>query len=356
MLRIVLAVVIAAAITAVSLRLLGCAADGQRRFWPASSGGGAGVLALGLAHWDWGEEGLAIHTVAIGIPATMAAAVTLDLLARPARWPPANAGLVVVPRPFRAVRRRIDVLRRYRELLQLARREGFGPAAVRAGAHRTDERGHRRPCAPAPRGRGRRLRQARPDRRHRVDLISPELAGELAQLQNRVCPESVERIQPVLEAELGQPVDEVFAEFDWEPLAAASIGQTYRARLRHGSAGGGEGPASRHRGRPGAGPGRPRTGGQPRAAPDPARAEHAVGEVLDQFARSLRAETRLRPEVDAMEEMRTLLGPDSVVRIPMVHKELCTRRLLVQELFDGFTVADSEALAASGLRPGGAGR
>ena len=37
-------------------------------------------------------------------------------------------------------------------------------------------------------------------------------------------------MRPVLEEELGGTVDEVFAEFDWEPLAAASIGQTYRAR------------------------------------------------------------------------------------------------------------------------------
>ena len=148
--------------------------------------------------------------------------VTLDLLARPGTLATGErAGLVVVPRPFRAVRRRIDVLRRYRELLQLARREGFGPLLSAQGRiERTNE------------ATGVRVRRLLEDAggvyvklgqiaATRVDLISPELAGELAQLQNRVCPESVERIQPVLEAELGQPVDEVFAEFDWEPLAAA---------------------------------------------------------------------------------------------------------------------------------------
>ena len=41
-------------------------------------------------------------------------------------------------------------------------------------------------------------------------------------------------MQPVLEAELGAEVEKVFAEFDWEPLASASIGQTYRARLYTG--------------------------------------------------------------------------------------------------------------------------
>jgi ubiquinone biosynthesis protein len=354
LLRIVLAVVIAAAITAVSLRLLGL-----RRGWPKAllagviGWGAAGLLALGLAHWDWGEEGLAIHTVAIGIPATMAAAVTLDLLARPGTLATGErAGLVVVPRPFRALRRRVDVLRRYRELLQLARREGFGPLLSAQGrVERSNE------------ATGVRVRRLLEDAggvyvklgqiaATRVDLISPELAGELAQLQNRVRPESVERIQPVLEAELGQPVAEVFAEFDWEPLAAASIGQTYRARLRTGE--------------------RVVVKVQRPGIEDVMERDLAAlglvanlvqrrtlfgqsmrsGEVLDQFARSLRAELDFRREVDAMEEMRTLLGPDSVVRIPTVHKELCTRRLLVQELFDGFTAADSEALATSGYDRG----
>jgi ubiquinone biosynthesis protein len=349
-LRVALALAIAAAITAVSLRLLGL-----RRGWPkallagAIGWGTAALLALGLARWDWGEEGLFIHTVAIGIPATMAAAVTLDLLARPGTLATGErAGLVVVPRPFRAIRRRIDVLRRYRELLQLARREGFGPLlSARGRIERSNE------------ATGVRLRRLLEDAggvsiklgqiaATRVDLISPELAAELAQLQNRVRPEPVERIRPVLEAELGQPFGEVFAEFDWEPLAAASIGQTYRARLRTGE------PVVVKVQRPGiedvmerdlAALGLVANLVQRRT---PFGQSTRSGEVLDQFARSLRAELDFRREADAMEEMRTLLGPNSVVRIPLVHKELCTRRLLVQEQFDGFTVADSEALAATG--------
>ena len=55
------------------------------------------------------------------------------------------------------------------------------------------------------------------------------MCEELATLQNRVPPEPREGIAAVLEAELGD-VDDVFAEFDWEPLAAASIGQTHRGR------------------------------------------------------------------------------------------------------------------------------
>ena len=59
------------------------------------------------------------------------------------------------------------------------------------------------------------------------------------------------------------------------------------------------------------------------------------GEMLGQFAQSLRAEVDFRHEADAMEEMATLLGPRSSVRIPKVYRDLCTRRLLVQERFEG---------------------
>ena len=38
-------------------------------------------------------------------------------------------------------------------------------------------------------------------------------------------------MEPQLEQELGQPVDEVFAEFDWEPIGSASVAQAYLARL-----------------------------------------------------------------------------------------------------------------------------
>jgi ubiquinone biosynthesis protein len=345
------AVLIAIITTSISLRLLGI-----RRGWGTALlagvlGWGVGILlALGLSGWDWSTDDLVIHMLAIGVPATMAAAVTLDLLARPGSLARGEqAGLLVTPRPFRAARMRVAVFLRYRELVRLARREGFGPfiSAEMRAEHSSEATGVRlRRVLEEAGGVYIKLGQIAATR---VDLIPPEICEELAKLQNQVEPEAIELIQPAIEAEIGGPVETVFAEFDWEPLAAASISQTYRARLLTG-----ESVVVKVQ----------RTGIESVMKRDLAalslladfaqrRTEFGqglrTGEVLDEFAKGLHAELDFRREADAMTEMAMLLGDSSNVRIPKVYPELCTRRLLVQERCVGFTLADTEALEAATL-------
>jgi ubiquinone biosynthesis protein len=349
--RICLAVVIAVATTSLSLRLLGL-----RRGWGTAllSGalgwGLASVLALQLADWDFGSDGLILHIVAISIPATMAVAVALDLLARPGSLALGErAGLVVAPRPLRAIRRRIDVVLRYRELVRLVREAGFGPFVSAGGRLQRETIGT-----------GPRLRHLLEQAggvyvklgqiaATRVDLLPPEVCAELAGLQNRVAPAPLENIRAVLEAELGGDVEKVFEEFDWQPLAAASIGQTYAARLHTGE------PVVVKVQRPGIEDIIERDLAALDLLADVAQHRTAFGsgirsrEMLDHFAQSLRVELDFRQEAEAMDEMARLLGPGSRVRIPKVYSELCTRRLLVQERFEGFTASDSERLEASGV-------
>ena len=68
----------------------------------------------------------------------------------------------------------------------------------------------------------------------RRDLLPPDIADELAKLQDRVPPFPGDDAKARIEASLGRPVAELFASFDVAPLAAASIAQVHAATLADG--------------------------------------------------------------------------------------------------------------------------
>ena len=68
----------------------------------------------------------------------------------------------------------------------------------------------------------------------RRDLLPLDIADELARLQDRVPPFAGAEARTMVEAALGQPVTALFAEFDEQPLASASIAQVHAAKLKDG--------------------------------------------------------------------------------------------------------------------------
>ncbi len=70
----------------------------------------------------------------------------------------------------------------------------------------------------------------------RADLFPSEYVEELAKLQDKVPAFSYERVEAIIEQELGKKIPELFQSFEPIPLAAASLGQVHKAMLHSGEA------------------------------------------------------------------------------------------------------------------------
>lgn len=68
----------------------------------------------------------------------------------------------------------------------------------------------------------------------RPDLVSREFTEELSKLQDKVRSFSFQEVEDVLKKEFGRPIDELFIEFDKNPMASASLSQVHRAKLPGG--------------------------------------------------------------------------------------------------------------------------
>jgi ubiquinone biosynthesis protein len=190
------------------------------------------ALSLAITSGDTGAPGFTRNLWVFAAVFTMSASVWVELLAKPGALARAQRGLVSVPHPLRAVRRSSRRLSRYAQISGIAVKHGFGPL-LGLGA----------PAAPA----ARRLRLALEEcgsifvklgqvLSTRADLLPAGVVAELSRLQDQVAPAPPGSVRALLETELGRPVAEVFAELDPEPIAAASIAQAYRVRLRSGEA------------------------------------------------------------------------------------------------------------------------
>lgn len=184
----------------------------------------------------------------------------------------------------------------------------------------------------------------------RPDLLPSEYVKALATLQEDVPAPPVEELLAVLVEELGRPLEEVFAEFDREPVAAASIGVVFKARLPEPD---GRWVAVKVQ----------RPGVARQVAVDlhiladlaaglqrhvPALRRYQPVQLVREFREAMHAELDYLEEAARTRRLREALLGHRGVCAPDVLMHLTTSRVLTLEWVEGAPVTDEAALAALG--------
>ena len=192
----------------------------------------------------------------------------------------------------------------------------------------------------------------------RLDVLPPEVTKELEGLQDEVPPVDFEQIGALAEDQLGVPLERVFAEVDTDPVAAASLGQAYRARLADADA---------------ADMGfadvivkvqRPGIGGivavdieaLRRIARWLARLRFVSKRVdmpalIEEFAATSREEIDYLHEGANAERFDEIFAGNPRVRVPRIVWERTTRQVLTMEDVTAIKISDRAGLSAAGIDP-----
>lgn len=182
----------------------------------------------------------------------------------------------------------------------------------------------------------------------RPDLIPTEFVEEFERLQDQVTPERPEIIREEIRRQLGAYPEELFDVFEVEPIAAASIAQVHRVRLKDG-----------------------RVAAMKIRRPGIVKVIRTELEILEDFAALLKRRLRngdtidpqrmvrefaqaVLKEVDLSRERKNLqrfgrnFADDPTVHVPAVFEEYCTEAILMMEFIEGIKPSQIEQLRAEG--------
>ncbi|MBP86765.1 MAG: ABC transporter [Planctomycetaceae bacterium] len=182
----------------------------------------------------------------------------------------------------------------------------------------------------------------------RPDVVGVDLADELSALQSSVAADPPDKIRELVESELGQPVEELFIDFDDQPIASASIGQVHQAKLASGE-------------RVVVKVQHPGIESTVREDLDVLAGLAQLAEMIPEFqayrpaatvaemARTLRRELDFGREERNLQQFELQLADNLSVRIPKPITELCTSRVLTMEFIDGVKLKETEQLITAGI-------
>lgn len=174
----------------------------------------------------------------------------------------------------------------------------------------------------------------------RSDIIPEEYVKEFAKLQDCVQKDETEKINLVLNKEYGKTVNEIFLEFDETPIAAASIAQVHKAKLKTG-----EEVAVKIL--------------HPSIAEKiesdieilknlsrliekhiPESKHYQPVEIIHEFEKSIKKELNLVREGQNVDTFRNYLQDDPAIKIPIVYWDYTTESILVTEFINGIKISD----------------
>ena len=185
----------------------------------------------------------------------------------------------------------------------------------------------------------------------RPDLIRRDWLDELTRLQDDLPAFDHAIALRTIQNDLGAPVEQLFEDFPERPIAAASLGQVYKARL-HGQTF----VAVKVQ--------RPnltfilrrdmvliRSLGVLVAPLLPLNLGFGLGEIIDEFGRSLFEEIDYVREADNADRFSALFADNPAVTIPRVERLLTSRRVLTTSWIEGTKLRDRQELTAQRLDP-----
>lgn len=182
----------------------------------------------------------------------------------------------------------------------------------------------------------------------RADLIPHDIFHELQKLQDQVPPVAYDDLKEEIEFELKSSIKDIFSEFNETPLAAASIGQVHKAKLKTG-----EMVVVKVQ--------RPNIKKVVEGDLDILRTTASLAErhlsdikmynpvaFVDEFAKSIRNELDYTLEARNMERFAHNFADDNTVRIPKVYWEYTTGRIITMEFLEGVKVSHIDELENRG--------
>ena len=182
----------------------------------------------------------------------------------------------------------------------------------------------------------------------RRDLLPPDIAEELAKLQDRVPPFDGRLAKKIIETAYGKSLNDVFESFVEKPLAAASIAQVHVAKLRSG----GEVVVKVLR------PGMREiisgdlevmhalAGLAKRNSSEARRLR--VDEIVDEYEKTVLDELDLMREAANAAQLRRNFEGSPLLHVPAVHWDYCRINVMVMERIRGVTISDMKTLRALG--------